>query len=149
MHVNIVSIRMVISLKSLLLPLPLLFVFFSFFPPLLSSCAAIRFSPSKRTRTSIPALKSSSQEILSSQADERSREERKGRLGGAYSLASLDGRGTPREGTVTAESSQIQLFFCHIFHTFRLLEGKSLFFLYLVAFFEQEPDWLFHTWPLP
>ncbi|XP_011614169.1 phosphatidylinositol 4-phosphate 5-kinase type-1 beta isoform X1 [Takifugu rubripes] len=53
---------------------------------------SIRFSPSKRTRTSIPALKSSSQEILSSLADERSREDRKGRLGGAYSLASLDGR---------------------------------------------------------
>uniref|UniRef100_A0A667XPN7 Phosphatidylinositol-4-phosphate 5-kinase, type I, beta b n=1 Tax=Myripristis murdjan TaxID=586833 RepID=A0A667XPN7_9TELE len=31
----------------------------------------IRFSPSKRTRTSIPALKSSSQEILSSQLDDK------------------------------------------------------------------------------
>uniref|UniRef100_A0A3Q3WZN1 PIPK domain-containing protein n=1 Tax=Mola mola TaxID=94237 RepID=A0A3Q3WZN1_MOLML len=51
----------------------------------------IRFSPSKRTRASIPALKSSSQEILSLQADERNREDRKDRLGGAYSLASLDG----------------------------------------------------------
>lgn len=50
-----------------------------------------RYSPSKRTRTSIPALKSSSQEILSSQADERS-EDRRDRLGGAYSLASLDGQ---------------------------------------------------------
>ncbi|XP_051279639.1 phosphatidylinositol 4-phosphate 5-kinase type-1 beta [Dicentrarchus labrax] len=52
----------------------------------------IRFSPSKRTRTSIPALKSSSQEILSSQADERNEEDRRDRLGGAYSLASLDGQ---------------------------------------------------------
>ncbi|MEQ2236694.1 hypothetical protein ILYODFUR_015331 [Ilyodon furcidens] len=52
----------------------------------------IRFSPSKRTRTSIPALKSSSQEILSSQADERHEEERRDRLGGARSLASLDGQ---------------------------------------------------------
>ncbi|XP_047238306.1 phosphatidylinositol 4-phosphate 5-kinase type-1 beta isoform X2 [Girardinichthys multiradiatus] len=52
----------------------------------------IRFSPSKRTRTSIPALKSSSQEILSSQADERHEEERRDRLGGAWSLASLDGQ---------------------------------------------------------
>ncbi|KAM3867551.1 phosphatidylinositol 4-phosphate 5-kinase type-1 beta [Diretmus argenteus] len=52
----------------------------------------IRFSPSKRTRTSIPALKSSSQEILSSQADEKNEEkERRDRLGGARSLASLDG----------------------------------------------------------
>uniref|UniRef100_A0A671TRX8 Phosphatidylinositol-4-phosphate 5-kinase, type I, beta b n=1 Tax=Sparus aurata TaxID=8175 RepID=A0A671TRX8_SPAAU len=53
-----------------------------------------RFSPSKRTRTSIPALKSSSQEILSSQADERNAEDRRDRLGGACSLASLDGQGT-------------------------------------------------------
>uniref|UniRef100_A0A3B5PU38 Phosphatidylinositol-4-phosphate 5-kinase, type I, beta b n=1 Tax=Xiphophorus maculatus TaxID=8083 RepID=A0A3B5PU38_XIPMA len=52
----------------------------------------IRFSPSKRTRTSIPALKSSSQEILSSQADERREDERRDRLGGARSLASLDGQ---------------------------------------------------------
>ncbi|XP_067464504.1 phosphatidylinositol 4-phosphate 5-kinase type-1 beta isoform X1 [Thunnus thynnus] len=53
----------------------------------------IRFSPSKRTRTSIPALKSSSQEILSSQADERNEEKgRRDRLGGARSLASLDGQ---------------------------------------------------------
>uniref|UniRef100_A0A3Q0T666 PIPK domain-containing protein n=1 Tax=Amphilophus citrinellus TaxID=61819 RepID=A0A3Q0T666_AMPCI len=51
----------------------------------------IRFSPSKRTRTSIPALKSSSQEILSSQADERN-EDRRDRLVGARSLASLDGQ---------------------------------------------------------
>uniref|UniRef100_A0A3B4WKR1 Phosphatidylinositol-4-phosphate 5-kinase, type I, beta b n=1 Tax=Seriola lalandi dorsalis TaxID=1841481 RepID=A0A3B4WKR1_SERLL len=54
----------------------------------------LRFSPSKRTRTSIPALKSSSQEILSSQADERNEEDRRDRLGGARSLASLDGQGT-------------------------------------------------------
>ncbi|KAG8012087.1 Phosphatidylinositol 4-phosphate 5-kinase type-1 beta, partial [Nibea albiflora] len=53
---------------------------------------SIRFSPSKRTRTSIPALKSSSQEILSSQADERNEEGRRDRLGGACSLASLDGQ---------------------------------------------------------
>ncbi|XP_047446961.1 phosphatidylinositol 4-phosphate 5-kinase type-1 beta [Mugil cephalus] len=52
----------------------------------------LRFSPSKRTRTSIPALKSSSQEILSSQADERYEEDRRDRLGGARSLASLDGQ---------------------------------------------------------
>uniref|UniRef100_A0A3B4USS7 Phosphatidylinositol-4-phosphate 5-kinase, type I, beta b n=1 Tax=Seriola dumerili TaxID=41447 RepID=A0A3B4USS7_SERDU len=52
----------------------------------------LRFSPSKRTRTSIPALKSSSQEILSSQADERNEEDRRDRLGGARSLASLDGQ---------------------------------------------------------
>lgn len=126
MHVNIVSIRMVISLKSLLLPLLLPFVFFSFFP-LLFSCAAIRFSPSKRTRTSIPALKSSSQEILSSQADERSREERKGRLGGAYSLASLDGRGTPRKGTVTAKSSQIQHFLSYISYIYTVGRKKPFF----------------------
>uniref|UniRef100_A0AAV2MRJ3 PIPK domain-containing protein n=1 Tax=Knipowitschia caucasica TaxID=637954 RepID=A0AAV2MRJ3_KNICA len=49
----------------------------------------LRFSPSKRTRTSIPALKFSSQEILSSQTDERSEEDT---LGGARSLASLDGQ---------------------------------------------------------
>lgn len=66
----------------------------------LSPCAAIRFSPSKRTRTSIPALKSSSQEILSSQADERNCEERKDRLGGAYSLASLDGPGTQNSNLI-------------------------------------------------
>ncbi|XP_046904130.1 phosphatidylinositol 4-phosphate 5-kinase type-1 beta isoform X1 [Hypomesus transpacificus] len=51
----------------------------------------IRFSPSKRTRTSIPALKSSSQEILSSQTEERS-EEKRDKLGAARSLASLDGQ---------------------------------------------------------
>uniref|UniRef100_A0A8C5I9K9 Phosphatidylinositol 4-phosphate 5-kinase type-1 beta-like n=1 Tax=Gouania willdenowi TaxID=441366 RepID=A0A8C5I9K9_GOUWI len=50
----------------------------------------IRFSPSKRTRTSIPALKSSSQEILSSRVDERSEEDKSGRLVGARSLADLD-----------------------------------------------------------
>lgn len=60
--------------------------------------AAIRFSPSKRTRTSIPALKSSSQEILSSQADERN-EDRRDRLVGARSLASLDGQGTQNTET--------------------------------------------------
>ncbi|XP_072289915.1 phosphatidylinositol 4-phosphate 5-kinase type-1 beta [Eucyclogobius newberryi] len=49
----------------------------------------LRFSPSKRTRTSIPALKFSSQEILSSQTDERSEEDT---LAGARSLASLDGQ---------------------------------------------------------
>uniref|UniRef100_A0A3P8ZUZ5 PIPK domain-containing protein n=1 Tax=Esox lucius TaxID=8010 RepID=A0A3P8ZUZ5_ESOLU len=54
----------------------------------------IRFSPSKRTRTSIPALKSSSQEILSPQKEENE-EERRDRLGGARSLASLDGQGRP------------------------------------------------------
>uniref|UniRef100_A0A672GXG9 Phosphatidylinositol-4-phosphate 5-kinase, type I, beta b n=2 Tax=Salarias fasciatus TaxID=181472 RepID=A0A672GXG9_SALFA len=53
-----------------------------------------RFSPSKRTRTSIPALKSSSQEILSLQADERNEEDKRDRLGGARSLDSLGGQGT-------------------------------------------------------
>lgn len=88
--VNIASIRIIISLHYLLQlsSSPLSFFFFLFHR------AAIRFSPSKRTRTSIPALKSSSQEILSSQADERNCEERRDRLGGAYSLASLDGQGT-------------------------------------------------------
>uniref|UniRef100_A0AAQ5ZRV7 PIPK domain-containing protein n=1 Tax=Amphiprion ocellaris TaxID=80972 RepID=A0AAQ5ZRV7_AMPOC len=52
----------------------------------------LRFSPSKRTRTSIPALKSSSQEILSSNQDEGNEGERRDRLGGARSLASLDGQ---------------------------------------------------------
>ncbi|CAB1319914.1 unnamed protein product [Coregonus sp. 'balchen'] len=51
----------------------------------------IRFSPSKRARTSIPALKSFSQEILSSQKEEKE-EESRDRLGGARSLASLDGQ---------------------------------------------------------
>uniref|UniRef100_A0A8K9XCU4 PIPK domain-containing protein n=1 Tax=Oncorhynchus mykiss TaxID=8022 RepID=A0A8K9XCU4_ONCMY len=51
----------------------------------------IRFSPSKRARTSIPALKSFSQEILSSQKEENE-EESRDRLGGARSLASLDGQ---------------------------------------------------------
>ena len=59
--------------------------------------AALRFSPSKRTRTSIPALKSSSQEILSSQADERKEGDRRDRLGGARSLASLDGHGKQKQ----------------------------------------------------
>lgn len=52
---------------------------------------AVRFSPSKRTRNSIAALKSSSQEILSSQSEDRN-DERMERLGGARSLASLDGQ---------------------------------------------------------
>ncbi|KAJ8414955.1 hypothetical protein AAFF_G00024780 [Aldrovandia affinis] len=51
----------------------------------------IRFSPSRRTRSSIPALKSSSQEILSSQSEDTN-EDRKDRLGAARSLASLDGQ---------------------------------------------------------
>ncbi|KAI1900061.1 hypothetical protein AGOR_G00046140 [Albula goreensis] len=50
----------------------------------------IRFSPSRRTRSSIPALKSSSQEILS-QSEDRD-DDRKDRLGAARSLASLDGQ---------------------------------------------------------
>lgn len=62
-----------------------------FFVVVFFQSAALRFSPSKRTRTSIPALKSSSQEILSS--DERHEEDRRDRLGGARSLASLDGQG--------------------------------------------------------
>ncbi|KAJ8262891.1 hypothetical protein COCON_G00153480 [Conger conger] len=49
----------------------------------------IRFSPSRRTRNSIPALKASSQEILL-QSEDRN-EDRKDRLTGARSLASLDG----------------------------------------------------------
>uniref|UniRef100_A0AAY4CD47 PIPK domain-containing protein n=1 Tax=Denticeps clupeoides TaxID=299321 RepID=A0AAY4CD47_9TELE len=52
----------------------------------------IRFSPSKRTRCSIVAMKSSSQEILSSQNEEKD-VDRKERLAGARSLASLDGQG--------------------------------------------------------
>lgn len=52
----------------------------------------LRFSPSKRTRTSIPALKCSSHEILSSQTEDRSEDEQRDRLGGARSLASLDGQ---------------------------------------------------------
>uniref|UniRef100_A0A672KUN7 Phosphatidylinositol 4-phosphate 5-kinase type-1 beta-like n=1 Tax=Sinocyclocheilus grahami TaxID=75366 RepID=A0A672KUN7_SINGR len=48
-----------------------------------------RFSPSKRARNSISALKCSSQEVLSSQKEEKA-EERTDRLGGAHSLASLD-----------------------------------------------------------
>ncbi|KAM9810921.1 phosphatidylinositol 4-phosphate 5-kinase type-1 beta [Neosynchiropus ocellatus] len=50
-----------------------------------------RFSPSKRTRTSISALKASSQEILSSHDERREEKHRRDRLGGAHSLASLDG----------------------------------------------------------
>ncbi|XP_016402014.1 phosphatidylinositol 4-phosphate 5-kinase type-1 beta-like [Sinocyclocheilus rhinocerous] len=50
-----------------------------------------RFSPSKRARNSISALKCSSQEVLSSQKEEKA-EERTDRLGGAQSLASLDGQ---------------------------------------------------------
>ncbi|XP_066499952.1 phosphatidylinositol 4-phosphate 5-kinase type-1 beta [Hoplias malabaricus] len=50
-----------------------------------------RYSPSKRTRNSIVPLKSSSQELLSSQKEEKM-EERPERLTGARSLASLDGQ---------------------------------------------------------
>uniref|UniRef100_A0A673LCL4 Phosphatidylinositol 4-phosphate 5-kinase type-1 beta-like n=1 Tax=Sinocyclocheilus rhinocerous TaxID=307959 RepID=A0A673LCL4_9TELE len=50
-----------------------------------------RFSPSKRARNSISALKCSSQEVLSSQKEEKA-EEKTDRLGGARSLASLDGQ---------------------------------------------------------
>lgn len=78
--------------NTIFLPLLTLMCFF-FFCQYFFGSAAIRFSPSKRTRTSIPALKSSSQEILSSQADERREDERRDRLGGARSLASLDGQG--------------------------------------------------------
>lgn len=53
---------------------------------------ANRFSPSKRARNSISALKCSSQEVLSSQKEEKA-EEMTDRLGGARSLASLDGQG--------------------------------------------------------
>uniref|UniRef100_A0A673C061 Phosphatidylinositol 4-phosphate 5-kinase type-1 beta-like n=1 Tax=Sphaeramia orbicularis TaxID=375764 RepID=A0A673C061_9TELE len=66
----------------------------------------IRFSPSKRTRTSIPALKSSSQEILSSQVDEKNEEkDRRDRLGGARSLASLDGQGRQQHNDVASSST--------------------------------------------
>lgn len=51
----------------------------------------LRFSPSKRTRTSIPALKCSSHEILS-HMEERREEDQRDRLGGARSLISLDGQ---------------------------------------------------------
>ncbi|KAK1174530.1 phosphatidylinositol 4-phosphate 5-kinase type-1 beta-like [Acipenser oxyrinchus oxyrinchus] len=50
-----------------------------------------RCSPSKRARNSIPALKSSSHEIISTQNEEQT-DERKERLSGAKSLASLDGQ---------------------------------------------------------
>ncbi|KAI4899501.1 hypothetical protein NFI96_011501 [Prochilodus magdalenae] len=50
-----------------------------------------RYSPSKRTRNSIVPLKSSSQELLSSQKDDKL-DERPDRLSGARSLASLDGQ---------------------------------------------------------
>ncbi len=53
---------------------------------------ANRFSPSKRARNSISAVKCSSQEVLSSQKEEKA-EEKMDRLGGARSLASLDGQG--------------------------------------------------------
>lgn len=59
---------------------------------LLVAPPANRFSPSKRARNSISALKSSSQEVLSPQKEEKA-EERTDRLGGARSLASLDGQG--------------------------------------------------------
>ncbi|MGH0185318.1 UNVERIFIED_CONTAM: hypothetical protein FKN15_017658, partial [Acipenser sinensis] len=51
-----------------------------------------RCSPSKRARNSIPALKSSSHEIISPQNEEQT-DERKERLSGAKSLANLDGQG--------------------------------------------------------
>ncbi|RXM95610.1 Phosphatidylinositol 4-phosphate 5-kinase type-1 beta [Acipenser ruthenus] len=50
-----------------------------------------RCSPSKRARNSIPALKSSSHEIISPQNEEQT-DESKERLSGAKSLASLDGQ---------------------------------------------------------
>ncbi|KAL7884716.1 hypothetical protein AOLI_G00074860 [Acnodon oligacanthus] len=50
-----------------------------------------RYSPSKRTRNSIVPLKSSSQELLSSQKEDKV-DERPDRLSGARSLASLDGQ---------------------------------------------------------
>lgn len=50
-----------------------------------------RCSPSKRARNSIPALKSSSHEIISPQ-NEKQTDERKERLSGAKSLANLDGQ---------------------------------------------------------
>ncbi|KAK6492800.1 phosphatidylinositol 4-phosphate 5-kinase type-1 beta-like [Huso huso] len=50
-----------------------------------------RCSPSKRARNSIPALKSSSHEIISPQNEEQT-DERKEHLSGAKSLASLDGQ---------------------------------------------------------
>ncbi|MGH0181017.1 UNVERIFIED_CONTAM: hypothetical protein FKN15_005805, partial [Acipenser sinensis] len=50
-----------------------------------------RCSPSKRARNSIPALKSSSHEIISPQNEEQT-DERKERLSGAKSLANLDGQ---------------------------------------------------------
>ncbi|TRY82432.1 hypothetical protein DNTS_007884 [Danionella cerebrum] len=50
-----------------------------------------RFSPNKRARNSISALKCSSQEMLSGQKDDKN-EERTDRITGARSLASLDGQ---------------------------------------------------------
>ena len=60
---------------------------------------ATRSSPSTRTLTSIPALKASSQEILSAQTEERS-EEKGDALGAARSLASLNGQGMVHWSTV-------------------------------------------------
>ncbi|XP_028658157.1 phosphatidylinositol 4-phosphate 5-kinase type-1 beta-like isoform X1 [Erpetoichthys calabaricus] len=51
----------------------------------------IRSSPSRRVRNSIPALTSSSQEVLSSHTENRA-EDRTERLTGTRSLASLDGK---------------------------------------------------------
>lgn len=54
--------------------------------------SANRYSPSKRVRNSIVPMKSSSQELLSPQREERP-EDRAERLVAARSLASLDGQG--------------------------------------------------------
>ncbi|XP_023659067.1 phosphatidylinositol 4-phosphate 5-kinase type-1 beta isoform X1 [Paramormyrops kingsleyae] len=69
----------------------------------------IRPSPSKRTRNSIPALKSSSQEILSSHSDDGI-EERKDRLSGTRSLASLDGRAFYEAGSMATTISSSSLY---------------------------------------
>uniref|UniRef100_A0A3B3BGT5 Phosphatidylinositol-4-phosphate 5-kinase, type I, beta b n=1 Tax=Oryzias melastigma TaxID=30732 RepID=A0A3B3BGT5_ORYME len=73
---------------------------------------SIRYSPSKRTRTSISALKSSSQEILSSHADEKHEDDRRDRLGGARSLASLDGQVTSGSDIKPLKASDLHVRSC-------------------------------------
>lgn len=81
--------------------------------------SANRYSPSKRGRNSIVPMKSSSQELLSPQREDRA-EDRAERLMAARSLASLDGQGEqtchreyiPLMGlfiTAPSESDQLKL----------------------------------------
>lgn len=78
--------------------------------------SANRYSPSKRVRNSIVPMKSSSQELLSPQREERA-EDRAERLVAARSLASLDGQGEqtlyreiiPLTGSFTTSSESDQI----------------------------------------